>query len=358
MNSSQFNKMFDSTSKLSREDITAYGNTTDERVKHSIELNASNPFESDAMDGWEELSYDISKMNSLDKKLTPTTPIKSFIIGGALVALVGVVLFVLAPSNKTNNPKTEKVELTEPKPIKNQDLSNNTEGINTPELIELMSLAPKEKQIEIQTIQNNFQEQKVIKAPEKLKILPFNRIENKSQPSLNRSHKRAKEIYIFNLKLVDYKKYRSSSRIKPNTPVLTGTPANKEQEAMKNTEEPEIRIEIPYTTYINKALEVFSLEQYKLALKKFESVLLTYPDDANANFYAGLCLFNLSEYNKAIDAFRNCILGPFSNFDEESQWMIALSLQELGEEQQAVVQFKTIIQQGGFYKKQAVEKLK
>jgi hypothetical protein len=38
--------------------------------------------------------------------------------------------------------------------------------------------------------------------------------------------------------------------------------------------------------------------------------------------------------------------------------MIALSLQELGEEQQAVVQFKTIIQQGGFYKKQAVEKLK
>ena len=66
----------------------------------------------------------------------------------------------------------------------------------------------------------------------------------------------------------------------------------------------------------------------------------------------------MGEYQQAIDSFKDCIYGPFSNFDEESQWMIALCYEKLGKRDQAKKYFQKIVEQGGYYKNQASAKMK
>ena len=170
MNSNRFNKIFESKSSLGRKDITAYGKTNDEKIKHSIEANASDPFESDALEGWEQLSYDISNMRSLDKTFAPNNILKYYIVSSVIVGLsiVGIALFIQATQEtKDNKDVLENTKILTSEKAEKQEFSETTSDVNIPERIEQMNLAPKEKQIEVLTIQNNFQAQKTIKVPQK-----------------------------------------------------------------------------------------------------------------------------------------------------------------------------------------------
>lgn len=56
--------------RLDRADVEAYGRSTDSSAKNAIEQKAMNDsFDNDAMEGWEQLSYDTGVMANLDKKI-------------------------------------------------------------------------------------------------------------------------------------------------------------------------------------------------------------------------------------------------------------------------------------------------
>jgi TolA-binding protein len=364
MNLNRLYKMFGSKSKLSREDITNYGNTPDESVKHSIEMQSSSgSFESDAMDGWDQLSYDTAAMKNLDRKFLTSSYTGYYIFGG-IVAVGFTVMLIL----NTSGPE-EKKELQQAKQetrttlMEDQEITIDESDVFIPETIEQMTAAPENKQVKASKMVEELEERKSNYVPPKNEIevdmLPYlNLYKAQPAPEMERIHDHAKEIYLHDLKLVDYSNYRSKPEVKTKQLVLNGLPANMEGE---NTEEPDPiwkDVQIPYSNYIDKSIGVFSKGSYKRALTRFETVIETYNDDVNANFYAGMCLYNLREYQKSIDAFKNCIYGPFSNFDEESQWMIALSYDKLGKKTQAKKYYIKIIEQGGYYKKQALAKMK
>jgi tetratricopeptide (TPR) repeat protein len=246
--------------------------------------------------------------------------------------------------------------------MEDQEITLDESDVLIPEPIEQMHLAPKEKQVEVKTIQRDYNDRKTEPEPSepiKVEMLPYLGIEETPKaPQWERPHDKAKEIYLHDLKLVDYTSYRSKPTVKTKQMVLSGTPASMEGEDSETDDPIWKEVDLPYSHFIDKSIGIFSKGSYKRALTRFETVIETYHDDVNANFYAGLCLYNLGEYDQAILAFKNCVFGPFSNFDEESQWMIALSYEKLGQRNQAKKYFKKIVEQGGFYKKQAAEKMK
>src|SRR3989338_1879474 len=87
-------------------------------------------------------------------------------------------------------------------------------------------------------------------------------------------------------------------------------------------------------------------------------ILETYPDDVNGHFYAGLCCYNLQQYEDAKQHFATCLQLSFSNFNEEASWYLAQSLLANGEKTDAKELFSVIRDQKGYYAKQAEKMLK
>lgn len=364
MNLNPLYNMFSSKPKLRRDDIAKYGSTSDQRIKHSIEMqSSSDSFESDAMDGWDQLSYDTSIMKDLDRKFLKRSYTGYYILSVLGTVAITIVVFLNNSSNNhknSNKPAQEKIHMSSL--TEDQEITLDESDLIIPSPIEKMKLAPIKHQVKVTTIQDEFQERKTTYMPEeeiKIEMLPFIDLYPQPEaPKLEKAHDRAKEIYLHDLKLVDYTSYRSKPTMKTKQATLTGTPANMEASNSDEIETVWKEVDVSYSFFIDKSIAIFSKGSYKKALARFETVIETYHDDVNANFYSGLCLYNLGEYEKSIDAFKNCIYGPFSNFDEESQWMIALSYQKLGQKDQAKKYFLKIIEQGGFYKNQAATKMK
>jgi tetratricopeptide (TPR) repeat protein len=100
-------------------------------------------------------------------------------------------------------------------------------------------------------------------------------------------------------------------------------------------------------------MEIFSKGNNKKALARFQIILDTYPDDVNANFYAGLCYYNLKEFSSAISSFAKCNDTKFTNFNEEAEWYTAKSYLANGQKAEAKTLFTQIANSNGYYVSQA-----
>lgn len=366
MSSNRLNNIFGNKSRLRREDISTYGETSDSTIRQRIEMDASNdPFDSDALEGWAEANYNTATMSKLDKKFKAGSNTYLYMFGIACLTVIILAGFYNVTNSTTENNLNEQPQPDELISGLNEDqlITLDESDLLIPEEIEQMKSAPKEKQIAVKEIKSNFEEKKNSNLPAQeieVSSLPIVEVEVEEEkaPEIIREHSFGKEIYLSDLKLLDYRKYRSSPTVKTKQMVLTGTPANMEN-GDSEIDEPEWKtVQVPYIEFIDKTMRIFDKGQYKRALTRFETVLETYSDDVNANFYGGICLYNLSEYDKAIQLLQNCISSKYSNFDEEAQWMIALSYEKLGKNIEATKIFKTIVEQNGYYKSQAQKKLK
>jgi TolA-binding protein len=362
MNSNRLHRIFDAKRRLSRDDIAEYGRSNDPGLKNDIEQKSmSHGFDADALEGWGDMAYDTSSLNRMDKKFSGSSNATLYwVVSIAIVSTVAIIGFY----NYSPPPENSEIAMTD---IQNDTITQLSEDqqitieesdIVIPEAIDIMKAVPIKDRIQPKKIQKDFADMNLIKDEKKeVTTLPIKNDENVVIPEFISKRKTAKEIYKSNLKLVDYSVYRSTPSVNIKTIILTGTPADKEGKNSEGVETEYKTVAIPYMDYIAKSVRIFSRGNYKKALSRFEIIITTYPDDVNANFYAGLCLFNFGEYESAISAFNKCLDGPYSNFDEESVWMNALSYEHLGKKGEAKRLFKEILKSGGFYAKQAKVKL-
>lgn len=348
MNSNNIHKK---STGLTREDIELYRSTKDEAVKHTIEKYAlESDFESDALEGWSDPSIQLSQMNRLDKRFTSSNNWIYWVTGSMSVLLIiGIVYFA---NQKSTEESPKFTAITPIETVEKTDLE-------MPTAIEKMVELPKKDQIAVKTIVKDFSEQQkneIINPTVQPEVdeLPTRQIDEPApEVTIAKETLLGKEIYLKNLKLLDYRAYRSRPKISTQQMVLTGTPANVGE--TKNTEEEFVwkEVDIPYIDYLEKTMEFFSKGQNKKALTRFVVILETYPDDVNANFYAGLCYFNLKEYSNAIQSFEKCSDSKFINFKEESDWYLAKSLLANGKKSDAISLFEKIANSSGYYAAQA-----
>ena len=363
MNSKKINKIFTNSESLTREEINIYRETTDEKVKQSIEEKSlRSDFDSDALEGWADNSIGTSGMKSLDKTFSGRgSRIYLKIIGSLIVFTLIIISY---SSLKISPSKTiQKKKLS----IQHSVIYEKTDVV-IPEEIELMNELPIKEQIKISTIQKDFiiqkQEDNLASNQNEIieKIETSRTIQQKNeikQVEIVKNQSFGKEVYLVSMKLIDYRAYRSRPTIKTETFQLNNTPASQENEYSKEEDVSNWKVtEIPYIEYIEKTMSLFSKGNYKKALSRFELILDSYPTDINANFYGGLSYFNLGEFEKSIQTFEKCLNSEFNNFNEEAEWYLAKSYSANGQNEKASQLFKKISENDGYYSKQALKFLK
>jgi len=105
--------------------------------------------------------------------------------------------------------------------------------------------------------------------------------------------------------------------------------------------------------YLATSSSYFNKDQFKIALKHYLIILDTYPDDVNANFYGGLCYFNLGQFDKTTELLKKSYTFRFGNFREEARWFSARANLEQNYLVKGKYLLNEIIEEGGFYSKKA-----
>lgn len=359
MNSYHKNNNLDSKSNLSRDEISNYSHLESEKEKHRIEQKMQdNSFDSDAMEGWEALGFNTQQMKRLDNRFIPKS--KMFLY--TFSSVIGITLLLTGIFIYNGRSKNVEIEIKNDS-IQTEILAFTVEktDLALPDSIDKMKTVPLKEQIKAEQIILEFKEMNENEInSERVEIsgLPLRPIQfdSQSKPRLERNY--GNEIYLHDLKLVDYRNYRENPQIKTQQIILTGTTADRENERTDGTEYDWKEIDIPYIDYIDKTMKIFGRGNYRRALARYNIILSSYGNDVNANFYAGLCLYNLNEIDDAITHLSKCTYGKFTNFDEEAQWMIALSYERLSDFEKSNSIYQNIISQNGYYSSQAKEKLK
>ena len=340
-------------SKLTREQLIAYRNGSGE-AQRETEGSVNDAFDQDALDGWSESGLTVASMHRLDRRfrLKKTTP---YIIGISALSFVVVLSIVFWPRSPEQLPAKQEVKLS----------MEQSDAI-MPLAIDTMVELPASKQITILTLKNTQQEIK--QQPESTPVTDIDELPTQileplkpdpivETPAVS-NQKNAKEIYLHDLKLIDYSQYRSKPTIQTERIVMTGTPADQEKKGAQEAESTITTVAIPYMDYIDKTMDYVGRGKWKQSLQRLQLILETYPDDVNGHFYSGLCCYNLQQYADAKQHFATCLQLSFSNFNEEASWYLAQSLLANGEKSSAKELLTVIRDQKGYYAKQAEKMLK
>ncbi len=336
---------------LSRKDLEKYFRTKDSTFKNAIEQKASDdPFDNEALEGWSASSVPLESMNSIDRKRFKGMYYKFALTSILFFAVsIGFMYFVT-----TKNEQSATKKITEIKRPNNNPIYKDT--------ITAVNLSPEQELIQPKTIKRNFQLKEENNAtalatstqPD-LSTQPLTIKKANSIPtSIKRRVNLAKETYIQDFKVVDYRYYRDRPEVKIKNDNLTGTPANSELSTNASEESDNI-VEIAYVSFLGKSLKYFSQNKFKDALSRFDLILETYPDDVNALFYSALCLYNLNQFNLSEKRLIELKNSKFTNFDEEQEWYMLLTYYSLHKDQQFIELRTQIIENGGFYSKKAAK---
>jgi hypothetical protein len=112
----------------------------------------------------------------------------------------------------------------------------------------------------------------------------------------------------------------------------------------------------PYLIYMDAALGDYVDGDPRTALDDLYFLLGQYPDDVNAQFYAGLICYQLGLFPRAEQFFRETRSNKVDCFDEEAAWYHALTMERMKGLTAARSEFEGIAQGGGFYAEQAAKR--
>lgn len=369
------NRIFGKSEGLSREDLENYQSNSSEIDPNEVErASLSDAFDREAFDGWE--GHDAKNtMHQLDQRFQKsnglTTKRKLFITSLSAAAIISsLFIFInykdtggsqdIAQNSTPNINKKEyeqveeKKESTTPVDLSESEISTEIEKAIPKKLEETID------RTEIVELRKGKQEAKSkIKQTEIL--LDLSELEIK-QPKIEETKEVLtfaikKEIYLYDLKLIDYRPYRSE-KMKEERLLMSGTPASEEERSINRTESESPmfeEVDIAYIDYLEKTMYYFSKGMYKKALPRFQQIMKHYPNDVNAHFYGGLCYYNLNKSIEALNYFEKAYNLNYGNFKEEAEWLCYLTYKDMKENKKANVLLQKIAKQGGFYSERAKE---
>ena len=321
--------------KANRALFKKYIHTTHQKEKHLIEKKfVEDDFVMDALEGYSQEPNAWSGFEAADKKFFKTHRNRRLALSavGLLVSLSLGWYFIPAAPTK-NNPsfrrdvaKVQAIRIHQPSDVKSMVAAAPNERIT-----------PRQVILDLKASANTIEQKTEVL--ERIAHIPAAQVEFKQQKEQRLAIKMGRELFIKNFKVIDYRYYRKGER-------TTGA-------AVTENEMGEQELKIPYINLLNKAIEDFAQQDYKLALLHFDEILQTYPDDANALFYGGMCLYNLRVYEQAESRLLKLQSIPFANFSEEAEWYLLHVYQQAKKEAAFSSLRKTIIEQKGFYAQKA-----
>lgn len=374
---SPYKNIFTATKCLSFDEISAYNSGSlpgDEKHRveeHLLECELC----SSALAGFAAVPVTVQDINDLHEKINTMSERKawysrSYFIAGITIALFSAIFLLVS------NPfKEEKKNLLPAPGAISAESSDETGQFETPpppsideptlKKVESIRVASKE----------NFVKPKPSNDPQPPAAPKNNAPAVDPQPKTNKTEAKpapAKEKeeetieikynapvrYMEDLKITDFEKLYT----KPNDPrhTYSSVPAWQENEDKRNDLDPfaEEARSVPADEVLSKGLRSFKHGRWAEAITQFNLLLEHNSKDINALFYKGISAWNL---NRSLIA-QNCLMQVLASennvFHQEAKWYLALTYVKAGETDTARELLTAIINEKGFYTKQAKEALK
>jgi tetratricopeptide (TPR) repeat protein len=377
------NRIFGPKKALTREEVAALKS---EDSSYEAQLKAEDDeFNSEAMEGWISADVDVNtSMQSIDEKmneyLSQSTNKHSrnsvaLFIGIFTATMLTLIIYTYQGNQLTTDDAkmvqqtTEQIsaeeENAEEIPFSNPAfVDKKIEDIATFNPIKESEQITKDqlknqdnrKTTSSETVKKQNQPDRTEPVTGQLSPKPIREL---PQGSLNTlPYREASEVYLNDLKTVDYRLLREEKPIRLLQELPTGTPASQSNNGELRTEMDDIQArEINYIDYLEETQRYFDRQAFKRALRRYLIILEHYPDDVNAHFYSGLCYHNLGQYAKAIEHFDQSFTLQIGNFREEATWFKAKAFLQLNDKSSAKVFLEKIKNESGFYSERATELL-
>lgn len=160
-------------------------------------------------------------------------------------------------------------------------------------------------------------------------------------------------VFIHNLKVTNYRLYYFRYDAAIDLSVNTGVAAQYETSA--NIERAVSRRSSNYMAHkiIQKAMKFFGNKNYSDCIEELSLLYDFNPDDANAQFYLGMCYYLTGKYTIARGFFERNLENTNNIFHQESNFYLALSLLNTNQKEEAVSLLQKIVTEKGFYSKRA-----
>lgn len=367
----EHNELFNERSCLSLDEIKAYtANKLNEGDTHKVEAHmASCPLCNDAVEGYMEIpAFELS--SGLGRKGRGSDHWSNGLVRGVVVAAIGLSVgwtfwFLTQPkepSSPVADQVVEEVVLYDPA----------EELVQLNEEVEAATALPEEEQIghdDLAFIPSAAEAEEVVSEldstaapvvrdevvletidpvrPDPSEIMTDARPVPRRLPVQNRQL-----IFLNDLKLVHPVEMYSAHDARPEP---GGTPAN----VMDQPQEPDNVFveELTYLQMMDRATASYMSGDHKACAKLMNIWLNKKPKDVNAQFYVGLCYYNLGLYEKAFKNLELARLNAIDTFKEEATWYAALSYEQLNGFDEAKELFERIANVGGFYSDRAYNKL-
>lgn len=111
-------------------------------------------------------------------------------------------------------------------------------------------------------------------------------------------------------------------------------------------------------TQLSTGFEQYNNADFSGALHTFQKVLAQDGQNAAARFYTGASHQNLENFDQAIQAYNQVLTHNDNIFVEQAEWYMGLCLVQLGDYEKAGLIFEAIISRNGYYTEKAARALK
>jgi TolA-binding protein len=302
---------------------------------------------------------DIGKIHRLiDKKLKPgLNQFNTVFISVLCGLLIGVsVFFVIFQKNQTR-PSVYQQFQEEASSTKKMNEVLNAEDTVFP----LILNQKKENDSEHFSINENITN--IEKTEEIPEILPTKKgsldvLETEdNQELVLRFIPNAPVVFINNMKVANYRLYYFKRNEGINLSVNTGVSA--QYESGSNIERALLNKNSTYFAHkiIQRATRLLDSKDFAICIEELKLLYDYNNDDANAQFYLGLCYYHLGKYTLAQTFFNKNVDNVINIFHQESEFYEALCLLKTNQQDLAKSQLQRIVANKGFYSDRAKEVL-
>ncbi len=326
-------------------------------LERSMQQDDLNYLSSVAFEQFNVTNTDIDKLNVLIDKKTGRTPgnFNTIIVSLLCGLFIGIsVFFVIFQKSKTHPSVFQLIE-----PEKPQHALNTVNPSDTifPETKPVIA-----KDIEhYNSVSDQIEETPVtIDVPEPMNSkaieFPEPKPENNEEIILSFSPN-APVVFINNLKVTNYRLYYFKQSRSIDLSVNSGLSAQYENKgAVENNR---FNYSDNYLAHkiIQRAMKLFNTKHYVNCIEELNLLYDFNKNDANAQFYLGMCYYLTGKYSLAQTYFQKNLDTDNNIFHQESDFYLALCLLNTNQTDKAVEQLKSIVTGKGFYSTRAKEVL-
>jgi tetratricopeptide (TPR) repeat protein len=299
---------------------------------------------------------DLEKLNRLIDKKTGKAPgnFNTILVSLLSGLFIGVsIFFVIFQKSKTHPSVFQLQEPDQPKELRNISLATDT---IFPETVQI---APKPEEEHYNSVINQAEEPVVImESPEPMSskaiTLPETPVNEEEDIILSFSPN-APVVFISNLKVTNYRMYYFKQTQSIDLSVNTGVAAQYESNA--NVEHLYVNRSESYLAnkIIQRAMKLFSTRHYVNCIEELDMLYQFNKNDANAQFYLGMCYYLTGKYTLAQSYFEKNLDNDNNIFHQESDYYQALCLLNTRQTDKALEQLQSIVNAKGFYSSRAQE---